>query len=92
MKTALQELKQDLQESINGLPDALKDINDLFVRKTITDAVLIAYNGVLEIIDSELLGKEKQQIISLCTEAYESGLGHKEYSEQEIYNETFKQE
>jgi len=48
MKTTLQELKEYLQESINGLPDTLKGINDLFVRKTVTDAILIAYNCVLK--------------------------------------------
>lgn len=34
--------------------------------------------------------KEKQQVIDLCTEAYKTGLGYKEYSALDSYNETFK--
>lgn len=69
MKTAMQELKEDLQESIDGLPETLRSINDPFVRKTVTDAVLIAYKCVLKRIDDEFLEKEKQQFI----EAYDEG-------------------
>lgn len=35
---------------------------------------------------------EKQQIIDLCTEAYELGLGHKEYDAKENFEQTFKNE
>jgi len=92
MKTVLQELKEDLQESINGLPDTLKGINDLFVRKTVTNAVLIAYNCILKKIDSELLEKEKQQII----DAYTKGNREEFYDGSEelglnYFNKTFKQ-
>lgn len=37
----------------------------------------------------EFLEIEKKQIIDLCTEAYELGLGHKEYNAEETYNEIF---
>lgn len=50
------------------------------------------FNQDLEYIKENcirLIEKEKQQIIDLCTEAYETGLGHKEYSALDIYNETF---
>lgn len=37
----------------------------------------------------KFLAKDKKQTIDLCTEAYELGLGHKEYSAEETYNEIF---
>ena len=91
MKTALQELKEDLQESINGLPDTLKGINDLFVIKTVTDAVLIAYNCVLKRIDSELLEKAKQQIIDAYNDGGEKGFNKFGENAEQYYNETYNQ-
>lgn len=77
MKTAMQELAHDLQQSIEGLPETLKGINDLFIRKTVTDAVLIAYNCVLKRIDGELLEKEKrqsQEYAEFCINCHVKGL------------------
>lgn len=85
MKTAMGILKEELQKSIDGIPEALKGINDVFIRKTVTDAVLISYKGVLKRIDDELLEKEKQQIID-AVEFTENTGG---YTGEDYYNETF---
>lgn len=91
MKTAMQELKKDLQESIDGLPETLRNINDPFVRKTVTDAVLIAYKCVLKRIDDDLLEKEKQQFIEAYRKGYvDAYLESVQSNEPEkYYNETF---
>lgn len=45
---------------------------------------------ISNVIFEKYLKTEKQQIIDLCTEAYELGLAHKEYSAEEIYKLLFK--
>lgn len=50
--------------------------------------ILFQYPNLLSNIDKHL-ETEKQHIIDLCTEAYEMGLGHKEYSSLETYTSTF---
>jgi len=85
MKTAMQELAHDLQKSIEELSETLKPIKDPFIRKTVINAVLIAYNCVLKRIDAELLKKEKQQIIDAFDEGYLLPCSGEQY-----YNEQFE--
>lgn len=84
MKTTMQELREELQESINGLPETLKGINDPFVRKTVTDAVLIVYKCVLKRIGDEFLEKEKQQIITAYN-AFDHDMTANEYYNEKFY-------
>lgn len=58
--------------------------------KTAMQELFEKFGHLFPNIETEYLEKEKQQIIDLCTEAYKTGLGYKEYSALDSYNETFK--
>lgn len=72
MKTAMQILKDKLESKAND-PMCISIESDIFKR-------------VSNLIDL-YLPTEKQQIINLCTEAYEMGLAHKEYDANETFNQ-----
>jgi hypothetical protein len=88
MKTAMQDLKEDLQETIKTRGECLNDINDVWLRNIIKDYFEATINNVIKRIDEELLEKEKEQIM----EAYRKGYTQAflETTEPEYYyNETY---
>jgi len=87
MKTAMQELKEDLELAIESANDALNDINDEFVRKRCQLVVKITIGDILKRIDSELLEIEKNQIIDAVNSQRQIGWDEKGY---QYYKETFK--
>jgi len=74
MKTAMQILKDQLESKVND-PMCIQIESDIFKR----------VSNLVELY----LPTEKQQIIDLCTEAYELGLAHKEYNALLSYDAIF---
>lgn len=81
MKTAMQDLKEDLQETIKTGGECLNGINDEWLRNIIKDFLEATINNVIKRIDKELLEKEKEQII----DAFNSGMN----SSDNYYKDTY---
>jgi len=84
MKTAMQDLREDLQHTIDSANDALMEIENVIIRKACQKAVELTLKNVVKRIDDELLETEKQQII----DAIDDGVHYS--SPEAYYNETFK--
>jgi len=89
MKTAMQDLKEDLELAIESANDALNDINNEFVRKQCQLVVKVTIGDILKRIDSELLEIEKNQIIDAVNSQRQIGWDEKG---EAYYNETYKSE
>jgi hypothetical protein len=63
MKTAMQELREDLQLTIDTANNALLDIEDKAIRLACQEVVRLTLKNIIKRIDEELLVMEKQQII-----------------------------
>ena len=61
MKTAMQDLREDLQETINTARDSLLEIKNEGIRKACQEVVRLTLKNVIERIDEELLEMEKEQ-------------------------------
>lgn len=92
MKTAMQDLKEDLQETKITVVEMLKGLNDKQIMETVNEYVQATLDSVIERLDIELLEKEKQQII----EAHEKGLSSMNFqtadfkSGNKYYNQKFE--
>ena len=95
MKTAMQDLREDLQETINTARDSLLEIKNEGIRKACQEVVRLTLKNVIERIDEELLEMEKEQI----EDAYSKGVDDEyEYhinneprkNSKEYYNEKYK--
>jgi hypothetical protein len=86
MKTAMQDLKEDLQHTIDSANDALMEIENVIIRKACQKSVELTLKNVVKRIDDELLEKEKQQIIDAVT----NGRNYRNEDRNQYYNETFK--
>lgn len=64
MKTAMQDLKEDLIKSISTSKIAIQNINDAYTRQCCFESIEITLNTIIKRIDDELLESEKQQIIN----------------------------
>jgi hypothetical protein len=62
MKTAMQDLREDLIISIGTCNKALEEIKDLRTREACQAVVNLTIDNILNRIDTELLEKEKIQI------------------------------
>jgi len=80
MKTAMQDLREDLIISIGTCNKALEEIKDLLIREACQAVVKITIDNILNRIDTELLEMEKEQIEN----AYLRGIAN--------YDPTFKSE
>lgn len=94
-QTAMQNLKQDLQETINTANNALLEIENKDIRFICQEVVKITLNRIIIRIDDELLEMEKQQIVDGCNQTeFEDidGMGiHETITKGEkYYNETYK--
>lgn len=95
MKTAMQDLREDLQETINTARNSLLEIKNEGIRTACQEVVQLTLKNVIERIDEELLEMEKEQI----EDAYSEGV-YDEYeyhinneprkNSEQYYNETFK--
>ena len=84
-QTAMQDLRQDLLDTIVTGSDYLNEIEDEQIRNGAINLFETTINTIISRIDEELLEMEKQQII----DAYDSKVT--ETLAEEYYNETFKQ-
>jgi len=66
MKTAMQELREDLIISIGTCNKALEEIKDLRTREACQAVVKITIDNILNRIDAELLEMEKEQMIEFA--------------------------
>jgi hypothetical protein len=90
MKTAMQELREDLIISTGTCNKALEEIKDLRTREACQAVVKITIDNILNRIDAELLEMEKEQIRkSYCDGELHFASKQIRTSEQ-YYNETFK--
>jgi len=96
MKTAVQELRDDLVMTLKTGDEALNEIKDKSIRESCQKVVQLTLESIIKRIDEELLEMEKEQIRKSFSdgaqwELYGCDLTHEERSE-EYYNEIFKQE
>lgn len=64
MNTAMQDLRKDLQETIETAKYALMEIENEAIRTACQEVVRLTLNYVIKRIDDELLEVEKKQLIS----------------------------
>jgi hypothetical protein len=70
MKTAMQELRDDLVLTLETGNEALNEINDPFIREACQKLVELTLNGIIKRIDDELLEMEKEQKIDFALTVY----------------------
>ena len=88
-QTAMQYLKQDLQETFNTANDALLAIENEEIRLACQEVVKVTIKNIIDRIDEKLLEMEKEQIIDAWkTGDTNGGIGILATSD-EYYNETF---
>lgn len=85
MITAMQDLKEDLQHTIDTANEALMEINDVVIRKACQKTVEITLKNIVKRIDDELLTMEKGQII----EAVQHGLWNNEVVDMAYYSKIY---
>lgn len=85
MKTALQDLREDLQLSIDSSNEALNEIEDVKVRLACQEMVKLTLKNVIKRIDEELLETEKNQLV----EAYDQAEGKVIGGGEQYYNRTY---
>lgn len=90
-QSAMQDLREDLVETISSSTEALEEINNEEIRLACQDVVRRTLNAIIKRIDDELLEKEKEQITDAYDQDLYSGLsGHRKFENGEhYYNETF---
>lgn len=93
MKTAMQELRDDLVKSLETGNEALNEITDEKLREICQKVAQLTLESIIKRIDEELLEMEKEQMFKVLIKgtdvhrAYDIELEFKEW-----YNETFKQQ
>ena len=70
MKTAMQELRDDLVLTLETGNEALNEINDPFIREACQKLVELTLNEIIKRIDNELLEMEKEQKIDFALTVY----------------------
>jgi glutamyl-tRNA reductase len=94
MKTAMQELRDDLVKSLETGNEALNEIIDEKLREICQKVAQLTLESIIKRIDEELLEMEKQQIKSARhngrQDLRDNGAMYKE--DEQYYNNTFKQE
>ena len=97
-QTAMQDLKEDLLESIVSGTEALQEIESELIKNTCVAMLERVMKNVVKRIDEELLEMEKQQIIDACNFGYYEGCAYmsdiksKYESFEQYYDEKFKNE
>jgi actin-like ATPase involved in cell morphogenesis len=89
-QTAMQDLREDLQLTVETAKDALLEIENQEIREACQEVVRLTLKNIINRIDEELLEMEKQQIIEAHTQGYVIGGGNGDlYDTEQYYNETF---
>ena len=93
-KTAMQDLKEDLQETINTAKDALLEIENEGIRAACQEVVRLTLKNIIKRIDEELLEAEKKQLIGFGysqIQYIDAEIGDLIYNKvpEEIYRENF---
>jgi len=91
MKTAMQELRDDLVMTLKTGDEALNEIKDKSIRESCQKVVQLTLESIIKRIDEELLEMHKEQIVNAHYQGYRSSIGTTEISEK-YFNETFKTE
>jgi aromatic ring-opening dioxygenase LigB subunit len=95
MKTAMQELRDDLVKSLKTGNEALNEIIDEKLRESCQKVAQLTLESIIKRIDEELLEMEKQQIIDAhgIKKDYSFSLIYPQIiTGEQYYNETFKQQ
>ena len=90
MKTAMQELRDDLVVTLKTGDEALNEIKDKSIRESCQKVVQLTLESIIKRIDEELLEMEKEHIVNAHYQGYRPSIGTTEISEQ-YFKETFKQ-
>jgi hypothetical protein len=86
-QTAMQDLRQDLLDTIVTGSDALNEIEDEQIRNGAKTLFQTTINTIISRIDEELLEMEKQHIIDAYDDGNPNGFIDKDG--EQYYNETF---
>lgn len=70
MKTAMQDLKEDLIETLSLAQEPLKEIIDPTTKEACVSVLKETINAIIERINNELLQTEKQQIIDSFNQGF----------------------
>ena len=70
MKTAMQELRDDLVATLKTSDEALNEIKDKSIRKSCQKVVQLTLESIIKRIDDELLEMEKEQKIDFALTVY----------------------
>jgi len=90
-QTAMQDLKEDLEQSLAKINESFDEINNKLIRDVVQEAIRIIFVEIIKRINEELFEIEKEQIIEAYSEGDINGImGNRKMAEQ-YYNETFKQ-
>jgi len=90
----MQDLKEDLQETINTAKDALLEIENEGIRAACQEVVRLTLKNIIKRIDEELLEAEKKQLIGFGysqIQYIDAEIGDLIYNKvpEEIYRENF---
>ena len=90
----MQDLKEDLQETIKTAKDALLEIENEEIRTACQEVVRLTLKNIIKRIDEELLESEKKQLIGFGysqIQYIDAEIGDLIYNKvpEEIYKETF---
>jgi hypothetical protein len=89
MKTAMQELRDDLVATLKTGDEALYEIKDKSIRESCQKVVQLTLESIIKRIDEELLEMEKEQMIEFASNCIHRNSC---FFNIEEYYETFKQQ
>jgi hypothetical protein len=90
-QTAMQDLRDDLVDSVESSLKALEEIEDGIVRQACQMVVKNTLDAIIKRVDGELLEMEKEQIEDAHEIGYINGGNHKSVNGEQYYNETYRQ-
>jgi hypothetical protein len=73
MKTAMQELRDDLVATLKTGDEALNEIQDISIRESCQKVVQLTLESIIKRIDEELLEMEKEQMIAFGKKCFYKG-------------------
>jgi hypothetical protein len=93
MKTAMQELRDDLVATLKTGDEALNEIKDKSIRESCQKVVQLTLESIIKRIDDELLEMEEQEKVEFAFRAYSEKLSTgKDFVEIVNSMRTFKQQ
>jgi hypothetical protein len=90
MRTAMQELRDDLVATLKTGDEALNEIQDISIRESCQKVVQLTLESIIKRIDEELLKMEKEQIVN-AVYYNTSATRHDDLPKgEQYYKDTFK--